>query len=163
MPLSLRYEVVPLSEVPREQERRDAYRPVVLVVDDEPLVAETLSLILSRAGFSATAVNSGADALKFSQAIRPAFLLTDVHMPGINGVQLALTLTHAVPECKVLLFSGTATAADLIPAIKAGVQFPMLSKPIHPTEIIDFISRSLAQVPLRSFASHPGKAQAANN
>lgn len=154
MPTSFHHEVVPLSEVPRTDECRAAYRPVVLVVDDEPLVAETLSLILSGAGFAATAVHSGAAALQFAHSIEPAFLLTDVHMPGIDGVQLALRFTDTFPRCKVLLFSGTATAADLAVAHKAGVQFPMLSKPVHPTEIIDFVSKSLSYAPGKNCPIH---------
>jgi DNA-binding NarL/FixJ family response regulator len=66
-------------------------------------------------------------------------------MPGMSGVQLALTFTTSFPDCKVLLFSGTATARDMEPAISAGIEFPMLSKPVHPTQIIDYISRSLAK------------------
>jgi CheY-like chemotaxis protein len=159
--MSYRHEVVPLSEVPREEEHAETCTPVVLVVDDEPLVAETLSLILSRAGFAATAVHNGAEALRFAQAIRPAFLLTDVHMPGINGVELALAFAHFFPECKVLLFSGTATAADLAPATNAGVQFPMLLKPIHPTEIIKFVSKSLSRAPNKNGRLDPGLVYAA--
>jgi len=142
-----RYDVIPLSQIPLSDRRAIGDRRVVLVVDDEPLVAETLALILSGAGFSAKAVNSGSDALELAKAVRPAFLLTDVHMPGMTGVQLALIFKTDFPECKVLLFSGRATAQDLAPAVEAGVQFPMLPKPIHPTQIIDYISRSLADLP----------------
>jgi len=140
-----RSEVIPLSMVPRGDERGGRERPVVLVVDDEPLVAKTLALVLSGAGFTAIPVNSGSDALDMAQTVRPAFLLTDVHMPGMSGVELALTFNTAFPDCKVLLFSGTATVRDMEPAISAGIEFPMLAKPVHPTQIIDYISRSLAQ------------------
>ena len=145
MKTSFHYEVVPLCEVPLPKERHEGERQVVLVVDDEPLVAETLALILSGAGFAAIAVNSGSAALDIARAIQPAFLLTDVQMPGMSGVELALTITDMFPHCKVLLFSGRATAQDLAPAIAAGVEFPMLPKPIHPTQIIDHISKRLAK------------------
>jgi CheY-like chemotaxis protein len=140
-----RCEVIPISEVPRTHERAESARPVVLVVDDEPLVAETLALILSGAGFAARAVHNGSDALDLAQAIRPSLLLTDVHMPGMNGVELALIFTTSFPDCKVLLFSGRATPQDLAPAIEAGVKFPMLAKPLHPTQVIDYISKTLAE------------------
>ena len=140
-----RSEVIPLSKVPRGDECERSERPLVLVVDDEPLVAKTLALILSGAGFTAIPVNSGSDALDMAQILRPAFLLTDVHMPGMSGVELALTFNTSFPHCKVLLFSGTATARDMQPAISAGIEFPILTKPVHPTQIIDYVSRSLAE------------------
>ena len=118
-----RSEVIPLSMVPRGDERGGRERPVVLVVDDEPLVAKTLALVLSGAGFTAIPVNSGSDALDMAQTVRPAFLLTDVHMPGMSGVELALTFNTAFPDCKVLLFSGTATGSS------TGV--PQFSPPGH--------------------------------
>ena len=143
MKTSIRSQVIPFSEVPRTDDRADRDRPVVLVVDDEPLVAETLALILSGAGFTARAVNSAYEALDLAYTLRPSFLLTDVHMPGMSGVELALMFRTGFPDCKVLLFSGKATAQDMAPAIAAGVELPMLAKPIHPTEIIDYVSKSL--------------------
>jgi DNA-binding NtrC family response regulator len=77
-------------------------------------------------------------------------------MPGIDGVQLALTFADVFPDCKVLLFSGTATAEDLAQATTAGVQFPMLSKPIHPTEIIEFVWKSLSRPPGKVRPVHSG-------
>jgi len=140
----IRSQVIPFSEVPRTDDRADRDRPIVFVVDDEPLVAETLALILSGAGFTAKPVNSAYEALELAYIFRPAFLLTDVHMPGMSGVELALMFRTGFPDCKVLLFSGKATPKDMEPAIAAGVELPMLSKPIHPTEIIDYISKSLS-------------------
>jgi CheY-like chemotaxis protein len=154
MKISIRREIVPLSEVPRNREPENDRRQVVLVVDDEPLVAETLALILSGAGFAATAVKSGREALTLAQKRRPAFLLTDIHMPGMTGVELALTFTAEFPECKVLLFSGRATAEDLLPAVEAGIELPMLAKPIHPTEIIEYVSRSLRHPVRRPEPAH---------
>src|SRR5215469_7334055 len=145
MKKSFRSEVIPLSEVPRGIERGGSDRPVVLVVDDEPLVAETLALILKGVGFTAIPLNSGYEALDLAYTVRPAFLLTDVHMPGLTGVELALMFRKGFPDCKVLLFSGKATAKDMEPAIAAGIEFPMLLKPVHPTQIIDYISKSLAE------------------
>jgi len=144
MKKSLRSEVIPISEVPNGNKRKSE-KPAVLVVDDEPLVAETLALILSGAGFAARAVNSAYEALDLAYTVRPAFLLTDVHMPGMSGVELALMFRTGFPDCKVLLFSGRATAQDMMPAVAAGVEFPMLAKPVHPTQIIDYVSKSLAE------------------
>ena len=151
MALLFHCEVVPLSQVPKSDQHPKNGKPFVLVVDDEPLVAETLSLILSSAGFDTKAVHNGNAALKLAQSVQPAFLLTDVHMPGMSGVELALTFRVAFPDCKVLLFSGTPTAQDMAPALEAGVEFPLLQKPIHPTEIIEYVWKSLAEFSSNGF------------
>lgn len=141
---SFHFVVVPLAEVPQEDILGETPElPLVLVVDDEPIVADTLAVILTRAGFEAQCVYSGEAALEFARGIRPSFLLSDVHMPGISGVELAMTLCAEFPQCKVLLFSGHATAADLAEARTAGYDFPLLAKPVHPAEIIRHVRTHL--------------------
>jgi DNA-binding NtrC family response regulator len=71
-------------------------------------------------------------------------LLTDVVMPGMNGIELALAVSEKFPECKVLLFSGqTATAELLDRARKQGGDFPLLSKPIHPEDLLKKVAEIL--------------------
>ena len=141
------FPVVPLKEVPTEDvvvlPTKDA--PVVLIVDDEKVIADTLSIILSRAGFTTMTAYNGEAALKIATAIRPALLISDVVMPGISGVELAITITQTLPDCKVLLFSGQAATVDLLEkARRDGYYFTTLSKPVHPTDMLKRISECLA-------------------
>jgi len=142
---SLNSEVVSLSEVPIEEltPEDDFRQPVVLVVDDEPLVADTLSAILENAGFSILTAYDGRTALQLASHGVPDLLISDVAMPRMSGVELAVQLLEAIPECKVLLFSGHATSSDLVHAIDAGYDFHLLAKPLHPTEMLRHVSRSL--------------------
>jgi CheY-like chemotaxis protein len=140
--------IVSLSEVPFEgssQISNSHYsnQRTVLVVDDEPMVADTLSAVLSLAGFTTHTAYDGVTALKRAGKLRPQLLISDVAMPGMNGVELALAMVKAVPECKVLLFSGHATSADLVRATDAGHDFPLLTKPIHPKEMIRHVEGRL--------------------
>jgi DNA-binding NtrC family response regulator len=145
---SLNSEIVSLSEVP-EQDWTDTPDgdPVVLVVDDEPLVADTLSIILSRAGFRTMTAYDAKTALSMAGATPPSLLISDVAMPEMNGVELAIVLLETQPKCKVLLFSGHATSADLVSAMDAGHDFRLLAKPVHPTEMIRLVSKSLSVRP----------------
>jgi len=141
------FPVVPLKEVPTDDvvvlPTKDA--PVVLIVDDEKVIADTLSIILSRAGFTTRTAYNGEAALKIATAIRPALLISDVVMPGISGVELAITITQTLPDCKVLLFSGQAATVDLLEeARRDGYYFTTLSKPVHPTDMLKRISECLA-------------------
>lgn len=150
MDCRLHTQVVPISEVPNFETkgmvRTDPRLPVVLVVDDERIVADTLAMILAQAGFRALKAYSAQAALALARRTPPALLLTDVQMPGMSGVELALDVIKEWPECEVLLFSGNATARDLQPAKAAGYSFPLLCKPIHPADLLEHISATLGLV-----------------
>ena len=66
----------------------------VLVVDDDRLVADTLTLIFERNGFAAKAAYSADEALKCSREFTPNLLLCDVTMPGRDGLSLVEDMTH---------------------------------------------------------------------
>jgi DNA-binding NtrC family response regulator len=145
---SLKSVVVPISEVPFEEV--SAVTPsrerIVLVVDDEHLVADTLAIIFKRAGFCTFKAYDAKGALEIANAIAPDILVSDIDMPGMNGVDLAMTLLEILPECRVLLFSGHATFADLSEARAAGYDFPLLPKPVHPSVMLENVSKCLAHI-----------------
>jgi DNA-binding NtrC family response regulator len=141
------FPVVPLTEVAKEDviflPVKDA--PVVLIVDDEKVIADTLSIILTRAGFITMTAYDGETALRIANGITPALLISDVVMPGITGVELAIMLSQSIPNLKVLLFSGQASTVDLLEkARRGGHHFTALTKPVHPTDMLKRVSESLA-------------------
>jgi CheY-like chemotaxis protein len=143
----LKFEVVPLSEVFEESvdalTEKDQH--VLLVVDDERIIADTLSIILSKKGFCVMTAYDGKTALQLAGGCAPDLLLSDVMMPGMTGVDLAITMTQTNPECKVLLFSGQAATVDLLEKSRAaGHEFTALTKPVHPTVLLKHISACLA-------------------
>ena len=141
------FPVVPLEEVAKEDVvvLPVQHAPVVLIVDDEKVIADTLSIILTHAGFITMTAYDGETALRMANAITPALLISDVVMPGITGVELAIMLTQSIPDLKVLLFSGQASTVDLLEkARRSGHYFTTLTKPVHPTDMLKRISESLA-------------------
>jgi DNA-binding NtrC family response regulator len=111
--------------------------PSVFVVDDEPVIAETLYLILQRSGFAVKFFTDPKEALHAARIETPDLLLTDVVMPELSGIDLAISVQKDCPNCKVLLFSGQADTVDLLSnARKRGHDFKLLPKPIHPTEVL---------------------------
>lgn len=134
--------VVPLDEVPPAD--TSEYRPVVLVVDDESAIADTLTEILCRSGYAAMAAYDGTDALETALLTPPELLITDVVLPGMSGIELAITVKRIFPDCKILLFSGQAATSDLLANAKnAGHNFILLSKPIHPRELLSRVQATL--------------------
>jgi DNA-binding NtrC family response regulator len=85
----------------------------VFVVDDEPVIVLTLTAILNTFGFSTKGFQSAKDAIQAAESECPDLLITDVSMPGMNGIDLAIQFKSLCPSCKVVLFSGHANTAGL--------------------------------------------------
>jgi CheY-like chemotaxis protein len=138
-------QIVPIAEVPLDGPFLvEPHKPVVLVVDDERLIADTLSVILSRNGFSVLTAYSAQAALDLANLVPPELLLSDVIMgPGMDGTELAIALVESFPDCKILLFSGHASTVDLLAKTrKSGHNFSLLTKPIHPADLLARIAES---------------------
>jgi CheY-like chemotaxis protein len=102
----------------------------ILVVDDNMLMASTLTDILTVKGFTVHAAFSGAEALKFLQSQHVDILLTDVIMPDMNGVELYRATRKAYPNLITVLM--TAYAADDIieQGLAEGIK-TVLTKPLN--------------------------------
>jgi CheY-like chemotaxis protein len=119
-------------------------RPRVLVVDDEPVIADTITTILTHNGYAATAAYDADVALESALVTPPDVLITDVYLPGMNGVDLALTIKRVFPDCGILLFSGQASAKDLLANTRrAGSHFTLLSKPVPPMDLLETVAAHL--------------------
>lgn len=115
--------------------REDSQR--VIVVDDEATIAATLALILQRSGYSATHFTNPLEALQAIRVDPPDLLISDVVMPQMSGIELAICVRKIHPDCMVLLFSGQAKSADLLQQARdQGYDFHLLSKPIHPADLL---------------------------
>ena len=116
---------------------------IVFVVDDEPIIADTLAVILNRSGFVAKSFHRPAEVLEAAELIVPDLLVSDVVMPGMTGVELANRIRSQYPECKCLLFSGQANTRELLRSAHDDYEFEILSKPIHPADLLAKIEQAL--------------------
>lgn len=111
--------------------------PRVLVVDDERLVADTLSEILRRFKYDALPFYSGETAIEAARERCPDIVLSDVMMPRLNGVETVLKIREICPRTRVILLSGNAATANLLAEAHAnGHDFDLLAKPVHPDELL---------------------------
>jgi CheY-like chemotaxis protein len=105
----------------------------LLIVDDEPIIRTTLSIVFRKHGFVVEAVESAEAAMQLLQHWTPGIAIIDVFLPGMNGIDLALLLNATVPDCKLLLFSGSPETADLLDrASNSPHKFEVLPKPVSP-------------------------------
>lgn len=112
-------------------------RRSILVVDDERALADTLRQILVHAGYNVVCVYNPVDAIQVLQAIPIDLLISDVIMPGMDGVELAIHTRRNHPCTDILLISGnTATEQILKDANGEGSVFELLAKPVFPSEML---------------------------
>jgi CheY-like chemotaxis protein len=114
--------------------------PSVFIVDDEQVIAGTLTTILQRNGFTATGFTDPLEALVAARHEAPDLVLSDVMMPGLSGVELAMAIRRDCPGSKIMLFSGHAQMLDLLSAAREkGYDFNILAKPLHPADLLRHI------------------------
>jgi DNA-binding NtrC family response regulator len=114
------------------------YKPRVLIVDDEKNIADSLVMVFKIKGIEAIAAYSAESAVEAVESFEPDIVLSDVIMGKMTGVDLAIYLSRARPEVKVILFSGQgATGGLLTEGSKKGHEFHLLAKPIHPEKLIE--------------------------
>lgn len=118
--------------------------PKILIVDDEPTIADTLSEIFRRAGYETFTAYNGVLGLKAARKLAPNLVLSDVMMPELDGVSMAIEICSQMPDIRIMLFSGQAATADLLKtAERRGFHFDLLQKPVAPAEIIRKVDLAL--------------------
>ncbi len=119
----------------------------ILVIDDEHAIAITIALILQQHGFVAKAVFSGEEAIAVAQEFQPDFLVADIAMPGIDGVETAARILKSFPQCKVLFISGHADLGDVQRRAEAlGIKCGLAAKPVPPGNLVDRIRELLGPI-----------------
>ncbi len=115
----------------------------LLVVDDDPDLLRLLSMRLTAAGYHVTAVTSAEAALAQLAVARPQLVLSDVRLPGRDGLALFDEIRTRHPSLPVILLTAHGTIPDAVEATARGV-FGYLTKPYEPRELLDKIQQALA-------------------
>lgn len=119
----------------------------VFVVDDEEVISSTIAAILRLEGFEATAFTQSLEALSASRSKRPEVLISDIVMPRLSGIDLAIAVKQFCPGCKVLLFSGQWSSVEFPQLARGnGHEFETISKPVHPRELINHVKKMVLEL-----------------
>ena len=110
----------------------------VLVVDDDTLVADTLSLIFRAHGFDSEACYSAAEGLERARTYDPELLLCDVTMPETTGLELAEWIDREIPSCRILMLTAYSTNLAKVGEQSKRMNRPVnvLSKPCRPEDLL---------------------------
>ncbi len=123
-------------------------RQAILVIDDEKRIADTLVVILSSTGYVAEAAYDGSSALQICSERPPDLVISDVVMPGINGIEVAIAIRRQFPACHILLYSGQAATAEMMEEARSrGHDFELLAKPVHPVQLLERVAQLLERAP----------------
>jgi DNA-binding NtrC family response regulator len=121
--------------------RRAVAKRGILIVDDEPIIAESLSVVFTHSGYMVRTALSAEQAIETVAEWEPDLAILDVMLPCMNGLDLAVVLRENHPRCRLVLFSGHAdTPALAAEAAKKGNFFEILSKPVHPLFMLDYVA-----------------------
>lgn len=106
--------------------------PRLLVVDDDPILLETLSSLLDQEGFQVTTAASGEEAESKLLRLRPFFdlLITDLVMPGKGGMEVLRTALEVNPSCTALVLTGFGSVREATEAMDLGA-FDFVTKPLQ--------------------------------
>ncbi|MDA8444517.1 sigma 54-interacting transcriptional regulator [Paracidovorax valerianellae] len=119
------------------------HRQRILVVDDDADMLRLLSLRLQGAGYEVTAVTSAEAALAQLDIDRPQLVLSDVRLPGRDGLALFDEVRSRHPSLPVILLTAHGTIPDAVEATARGV-FTYLTKPYDAKDLLDKIAQALA-------------------
>jgi DNA-binding response OmpR family regulator len=110
----------------------------ILVVDDERLVADTLTLIFAKHGFEALAAYSAEDGIIAARVFLPELLLCDISMPGRDGTELMQQISTELPDCRILVLTGNYSNLKRVREQAMHLVRPayIMTKPCQPAELL---------------------------
>jgi two-component system response regulator HydG len=114
----------------------------ILIVDDEPVVRDSLGKWFTEEGFTVHAVGSAHEALNAFQPHMWDVALLDIKMPGMDGIELQNRLREADPDLIVIVMTGYASVETAIQALKQGA-YDYICKPFEPDELVHTINNAL--------------------
>ncbi len=112
----------------------------VLIVDDEPLVRDSMAVYLEDSGYQVLVAGDGRQGLELFRQKSPHLLICDLRMPALDGLDLLRVVTSESPETPVIVVSGQGDMADVVTALRLGA-CDYLFKPLVEMEVLEHAVR----------------------
>lgn len=128
--------------------------PSILLVDDEPMIIDSLTYSLKREGFEVTTASDGAQALATFDALRPDLVVLDIRLPGVDGLEVCKRLRAKSPV-PIIMLTALGTELDRVVGLEVGAD-DYLPKPFSFRELLARIRSMLRRVDLDQ---RPGKSE----
>jgi DNA-binding NtrC family response regulator len=124
------------------KEEREVLSPRVLVVDDESIVCESCQRILQEEGYEVECTQDGKEAFEKMRANPFDVVITDLKMPGIDGMDVLKILQKDYPETIIIMITGFSTVETAVEAMKLGA-FDYIPKPFTPDEVSIVVKKAV--------------------
>lgn len=128
-------------------DKHEAPAPRVLVIDDDPSLAEMIQIVLSREGFDTYWCDNGSDAMPAVAGFRPDLVLLDLMLPGRNGIEVCQEIRQ-VSGVPIIMLTARSDTTDVVRGLESGAD-DYVSKPFKTKELVARIRARLRQ-PLSS-------------
>jgi two-component system, cell cycle response regulator CpdR len=115
----------------------------ILLAEDDETLRRFLAAALERAGHAVTQFGDGAEAYRCLKGERFDLLLSDIVMPGLDGIELAKRAADLYPGQKIMFITGFAAVA-LHPSAETPKHAKVLSKPFHLRDLVQEVDRMIA-------------------
>jgi putative two-component system response regulator len=125
-------------------------RPTILVIDDDSQVLESLLFLLSDQGFRVVTANNAVEALARLEDRNVQVVLTDIRMPGMDGIELAGKIHDRDPDLPVLIMTAYAEVEVAVGALKRGA-FDFIYKPLNHDLLLHAIDKAVAFNEMKAF------------
>jgi CheY-like chemotaxis protein len=110
----------------------------ILLVDDEPGILETLSEILIQEGYTVISALEGEDAMDIADVFQPDVIVTDLRLPGLDGISTVQRIRSHLPDVDAVLVSGYLSPTLRLAAVRVGFR-AILEKPINIRHLLDVL------------------------
>ena len=104
------------------------------MIDDDPALAEMLTIVLRNEGFDSTVVGDGTQALSAAREFRPDLVLLDLMLPGMNGIDVCRVL-RADSSVPIVMLTAKADTVDVVLGLESGADDYVI-KPFKPKELV---------------------------
>src|ERR1700760_1575508 len=121
----------------------DTMRQRILVVDDDPSLAEMLTIVLRGEGFDTAVIGDGTQALAAVRELRPDLVLLDLMLPGMNGIDVCRVL-RADSGVPIVMLTAKTDTVDVVLGLESGAD-DYVMKPFKPKELVARMRARLRQ------------------
>ncbi len=118
--------------------------PIIYIVDDDVSIGRALSLLLKSHGFKVETFTRAADFLTFKYPKVPSCLVSDLRLPGMNGLTLQKTMASQGLTMPIIFISGHGSIPKSVKAIKGGA-IDFLTKPFSSKKLLDVINLAISK------------------
>jgi CheY-like chemotaxis protein len=118
---------------------------LILVIEDDASLQQVLTRILEREGHTVRVADDGLAGVRVFREARPDLVLTDLQMPGVNGIEVILMLQAAAPDLPVIAMSGgkISQGLDLLTGAQLLGAVDLLPKPFSVPDVLGVVNRAL--------------------